>query len=144
MVGIGKVQHAVGTWRSSVAMLAAGLLLAACSGGPSLQATTNPALSTTPAGSGHLPALGNLSGLAPAEVVALIGDPDLRRLDPPAEVWQYRNADCVLDLYFYDSGANSRMVYAETRSRMPQRTPAATSCLQSFGSLTQPTRETKL
>ncbi|MGH6983939.1 MAG: hypothetical protein ACREEI_06915 [Stellaceae bacterium] len=92
----------------------------------------------------HPATLGDLNGLAPAQVAALIGDPDLRRVDPPAEIWQYRNADCVLELYFYDSGANSRMVYAETRSRTTQRTPDAMTCTQGLGSLTLPTRQTKL
>lgn len=147
MMGTGKVRQASGTRRGSVAVLAAGLLLAACSGrpnGPSPQATATPAVPPTAAALGHLPTLGDLKGLAPAQVAALIGDPDLRRVDPPAEVWQYRNADCVLELYFYNNGADSRMVYAETRSRTPQRTPDAMSCPQGFGSLTPPTRQTKL
>jgi len=147
MVGIDKVRQTVGMRRGSVAVLAGGLLLAACSGHPnasSPQATATPTVSPTPTAMGRLPALGALNGLAPAQVAALIGDPDLRRVDPPAEVWQYRNADCVLELYFYDSGADSRMVYAETRSRVPQHTPDAMTCSQGFGSLTPPTRQTKL
>ncbi len=128
--------------RGSVAMLAIGLLLAACSGQPNTASTQATATAVAP--TGHLAALGDLNGLAPAQVAALIGDPDLRRVDPPAEIWQYRNANCVLELYFYDSGANSRMVYAETRSRTPQHTPEAMTCSQGFGSLTPPTRQTKL
>lgn len=143
MVGIGKVRQAIGARHGSVAALAAGLLLAACSGHPN---TASPQATATraPASLGRLPALGDLNGLAPAQVAALIGDPVLRRVDPPAEIWQYRNADCVLELYFYDSGADSRMVYAETRSRTPQRSPGAMSCSQGFGSPTPPTRQTKL
>jgi len=142
MVGSGTVRQAIGRRRGSVAVLAAGLLLAACSGHPD---ASSPYAATTPAiAPGHLAALGDLSGLAPAQVAALIGDPDLRRVDPPAEIWQYRNADCVLELYFYDSGANSRMVYAETRNRAPQRTPGAMTCAQGFGSPMPATRQTKL
>jgi len=148
MVGIRKVRHAIGTRRSRVAVLAAGLLLAACSShpnDPSPRTAATPIILPTLEALSHPPALGDLNGLAPAQVAALIGDPDLRRVDPPAEVWQYRNANCVLELYFYDSGASSRMVYAETRSRTPQRTPGTTSCSQGFGSLTTPlTRQTKL
>ena len=141
MGGIGTVRQAIGRRRGGGALLA-GLLLAACSGHPN---TASPQAAATPAtASGHLAALGDLNGLAPAQVAALIGDPDLRRVDPPAEIWQYRNADCVLELYFYDSGANSRMVYAEARSRTPTRTPNAMTCTQGFGSLTPPTRQTKL
>src|SRR5487761_315896 len=141
MAGIDKVRQVVGMRRSSVATLAAGLLLAACSGQPN---TSSPQAIAMPAGFSQRPALGALNGLAPAQVAALFGHPDLRRVDPPAEVWQYRHADCVLELYFYDSGADSRMVYAETRSRTPQRTPDAMTCSQGFGSLIPPTRQTKL
>ena len=143
MAGIGTVRQASGLWCGGGAVLAASLLLAACSGHPnslSPQVTATPAVAPT----GRLSALGDLNGLAPAQVAALIGDPDLRRVDPPAEVWQYRNANCVLELYFYDSGADSRMVYAETRSRTPQRTPDAMACTQGFRSLTPLTRQTKL
>ncbi|MGH6973393.1 MAG: hypothetical protein ACRED6_02065 [Stellaceae bacterium] len=142
MGGIGTVRRAIGRRRGGVGLLATSLLLAACSGHPNAaapQATAMPAVTPD-----HPATLGDLNGLAPAQVAALIGDPDLRRVDPPAEIWQYRNADCVLELYFYDSGANSRMVYAETRSRTTQRTPDAMTCTQGLGSLTLPTRQTKL
>jgi hypothetical protein len=127
--------------RFHAAALGAGLVLAACSSGP----TTAPQSAATSTVRPTLAALGDLKGLAPAQVTALIGDPDLRRVDPPAEIWQYRSADCVLDLYFYDSGATSRMVYAETRSRLPQRSPTAGApCRQGLGPLVPPTRQTKL
>lgn len=75
----------------------------------------------------------------------MIGNPDLRRVDPPAEIWQYRNAECVLDLYFYDSGASRRLVYAETHSRLPDRRPGeAAHCRQKFGPPLSPTRQTRL
>jgi len=147
MVGIDKVRRRIGTRHGTVAALAAGLLLTACSGGPAAtppQATATPTVLPTLASLGHPPALRDLNGLAPVQVAALIGAPDLRRVDPPAEIWQYRRADCVLDLYFYDSGASSSMVYAEAHSRAPERTPDAVSCQQGFGPLTSPTRQTKL
>lgn len=147
MVGIDKVRRAIGTRHGNIAALAAGLLLAACSGDPAVtppQATATPTVLPTLAALGHPPALRDLNGLAPAQVAALIGDPDLRRVDPPAEIWQYRSADCVLDLYFYDSGTSSSMVYAEAHSRTPERTPDAVSCRQGFGPLAAPTRQTKL
>ena len=147
MVDIGSFWRVIDKRRSSVAVLGAGLLLAACSNGPAAttpQATATPTVPPTLAALGHPPALRDLNGLAPAQVAALIGDPDLRRVDPPAEIWQYRSADCVLDLYFYDSGASSSMVYAEAHSRTPERTPNAVSCRQGFGPLASPTRQTKL
>src|SRR5487761_1254305 len=139
MAGIDKVRQVVGMRRSSVATLAAGLLLAACSGQPN---TSSPQAIAMPAGFSQRPALGALNGLAPEQVTALIGDPDLRRVDPPAEIWQYRSADCVLELYFYDSGTTSRMVYAEAHSRLAEARPAAgVSCSQNLGPLISASRQ---
>jgi len=42
-----------------------------------------------------------LLGLARADVAALLGPPRLLRRDPPAEMWQYRNEECVLHLFLY-------------------------------------------
>ncbi len=149
MVGTAKFGRRIGgTRRFRAAALGASLLLAACSSGPTTVAPQSAATPTVPptlAALGHAPAIRDLKGLAPAQVAALIGDPDLRRVDPPAEVCQYRSADCVLDLYFYDGGASSRMVYAETRSRLPQRSPGAgAQCRQGLVPLTPSTRQTKL
>ncbi len=58
-----------------------------------------------------------LTGLGPAELVALFGEPDFRRRDPPAELWQYRSADCVLDVFLYGEGGTYRVVRSETRDR---------------------------
>ncbi len=75
-----------------------------------------------------------LLGLDPQRLAALLGDPELRRQEPPAEVWQYRNAACVLDIFFYPEGgpeggperrpdgdgrgaARQRVVHSEARSR---------------------------
>ena len=129
------------------ALAVAGLLLAACSSGPASapQAAARPTVVPTLAALGRPPAIADLKGLAPEQVTALIGNPDLRRVDPPAEIWQYRSADCVLDLYFYNSGASSQMVYAETRSRLPQRRPGAgMPCGRDLGPMTPATRQTKL
>ncbi|GEM_PF-1451533 len=130
----------------SAAIACTSLLLAACSGDPATgarQATADP--TTTLAALGHAPAIRDLTGLAPGQVAALIGNPDLRRVDPPAEIWQYRTADCVLDLYFYDSGSSSRLVYAESHSRQPQQGPSqAASCRNDLAPLVHPTRQTRL
>jgi len=63
------------------------------------------------------PAAQPLTGLSAAEVVALLGEPDFRRAEPPAELWQYRSADCVLDLFLYGDAAGARVVHSETRDR---------------------------
>jgi hypothetical protein len=58
-----------------------------------------------------------LKGMKQADIVALLGEPDFRRNEPPAELWQYRAADCVLDLFF-DRGADGlRVSAAATRGR---------------------------
>jgi hypothetical protein len=62
-------------------------------------------------------ALDRLTGLRPTDLVALLGEPSLRRSDPPAELWQYRGAGCVLELYLYREGDAWRVVHAETGGR---------------------------
>jgi len=37
------------------------------------------------------------------QVSYLLGAPAAKRSESPAEVWQYRTAQCVLDVYFYDN-----------------------------------------
>jgi hypothetical protein len=89
--------------------------------------------------------LGNLAGLAPSQVAALYGQPDFRRNDPPAEVWQYRSADCVLDLYFYSGDGGEQLVFAQGRPRSLQQDVAAGHCLDGdAATLRARTKETKL
>src|SRR5215469_5573336 len=73
----GHRRSSAGNWHVARRRRDARRRLAACSGQPntaSPQAMTKPTLAPT----GHLSALGDLNGLAPAQVAALIGDPDLR------------------------------------------------------------------
>jgi hypothetical protein len=65
-------------------------------------------------------------GWSAAELVALLGAPDFRRVEPPAELWQYRSADCVLDLFLYAEKGAMRVVHSETRER--GAAAAAASC----------------
>ncbi|NNG04617.1 MAG: hypothetical protein HKM95_11020 [Inquilinus sp.] len=58
-----------------------------------------------------------LIGLAPQQISAVLGEPELQRQEPPAEVWQYRTEDCVFDLYLYREESDSRAVHYEARSR---------------------------
>jgi hypothetical protein len=89
--------------------------------------------------------LGNLAGFAPSQVAALYGQPDFRRNDPPAEVWQYRSADCVLDLYFYSENGGEQLVFAQSRPRSLEQNAAAGSCLDGdAAALRARTKETKL
>jgi hypothetical protein len=91
------------------------------------------------------PQLRELSGLAPSQVAALYGQPDFRRNDPPAEVWQYRSADCVLDLYFYGGDSGEQLVFAQSRPRSLQQDVAAGHCRDGDAApLRAHMRETKL
>lgn len=56
-----------------------------------------------------------LVGAAPSAITARLGEPDFRRSEPHAEIWQYAGGDCSLFVYFYetDGGAlGSRYVDA--------------------------------
>ena len=84
---------------------------------PAFVANPFPAPPALPSSPSQVPAIGDLAGMGPPEILALLGEPDLQREEPPAEIWQYRAADCVLDLFFYRQGDALRLVRAETRDR---------------------------
>ena len=56
-------------------------------------------------------------GLEPAALESLLGQPEFKRVEPPAEVWQYRGEACVLDVILYTEGAAGpfRVTYYEIR-----------------------------
>tara|TARA_B100000029_G_C17448319_1_gene914035 strand:+ start:618 stop:1166 length:549 start_codon:yes stop_codon:yes gene_type:complete len=59
-----------------------------------------------------------LMGLEPAAINHLLGKPSLLRTEPPAQVWQYKIADCVLDIFLYTDETepeNVRVSYFEIR-----------------------------
>lgn len=58
-----------------------------------------------------------LRGLSAPELARILGEPDFVREEPPAVIWQYRGAGCVLDLFFYRGGDELRVAYAEARDR---------------------------
>tara|TARA_R110002110_G_scaffold12692_19_gene60264 strand:+ start:4263 stop:4628 length:366 start_codon:yes stop_codon:yes gene_type:complete len=49
----------------------------------------------------------SLIGVAPSALSARLGQPDFRRTEPEAEIWQYGGGHCSLFVYFYkaDGGA---------------------------------------
>jgi hypothetical protein len=65
----------------------------------------------------RVPELPVLTGMDPAQLTALLGEPDLRRSEPPAELWQYRSADCVLDVFLYVDSTGYHVMRSETRNR---------------------------
>jgi hypothetical protein len=75
-----------------------------------------------------------LIGLDKAAITALIGKPGFLRIDPPAELWRYRQAGCILDIFLYATGGNSepkRAKHIEARSRTGQPLPM-TPCLDAI------------
>lgn len=65
------------------------------------------------------PALSTLAGMTLDQVIGLLGPPRFKRRDNPAEIWQYRNKACALDLFLYrvENGAGFRVRHFETRMR---------------------------
>ena len=58
----------------------------------------------------------DLVGLDGPALERLLGEPGLVRRDYPAEVWQYRSATCVLDVYFYPDHDRLAVAHAEARA----------------------------
>ena len=78
------------------------------------QSAPRPAISRPP----KIPPTPNpdlLLGLDTAQVEELLGNADLRRSEPPAQVWQYESRQCVLHLFLYENGGEYRVEYYETR-----------------------------
>jgi hypothetical protein len=110
-------------------------VLAACSAAP-------PDAPPVTAARGPI-AMPSLTGLSAEQVVALLGEPDFRRAEPPAELWQYRGADCVLDIFLYDGAGGFHVVRSETRER--RLVQAATGeCAGGGDAFTHQTHQTPL
>jgi len=117
-IGRGSRRQGVGRGIGIVAALALAAALAAC-GGPAQTGRVPPdqrggAAPGAPPTSSELK---RLDGLSDREVRGVLGEPDFRRNEPPAEIWQYRSAECVLDLFLYDDSGQFRVAYAETHDR---------------------------
>lgn len=72
-----------------------------------------------------------LQDLAPDKVTQTLGEPELVRREPPAEVWQYAVENCVVDVFFFDRGAGPRVAHVEGRDRRG-RESSADRCLESL------------
>lgn len=80
----------------------------------------------------RLPGPQDLTGLDGLQIEALLGSPDFRRRDPPAELWQYSGPGCILDAFLYaDGGSTLRVRHVEARSRSVTRVPLA-DCYRSI------------
>jgi len=92
-------------------------LLGACSAAPSPESLSPSPSATAPPAPARPWVMREFDGLSAAELVAWLGKPDFRHAEPPAELWQYRGADCVLDLFLYPQAGSERVVYSEARGR---------------------------
>jgi hypothetical protein len=65
-------------------------------------------------------------------VVALLGPADFNRVDGPAEILQYRNGRCILDVFLYTkaAGGETRVTHVEARDGNME-TVSEESCLNS-------------
>lgn len=56
------------------------------------------------------PSIDTLTGQTAESIETLLGQPQFRRRDKPAELWQYRATGCVLDLFLYPGAGSSLAV----------------------------------
>jgi len=60
-----------------------------------------------------------LVGLSQFDVTQALGEPSFVRKDKGVEIWQYRNADCILDLFLYESRTGFKVDHSELRGSHP-------------------------
>lgn len=68
-------------------------------------------------GPDRVPAPRTLLGLEYHQVMALLGEPSFKRRDDPAQIWQYRDSICILDVFLYrpEGGGAYRVTHVEVR-----------------------------
>lgn len=67
-------------------------------------------------------------GFSPERVLPILGAPDFVRRDGNAQIWQYRANHCVLDLFLYQNGSETRVKHAELRPRVANSAESVDSC----------------
>jgi len=72
--------------------------------------------------------IASLASLTGPELTARLGKPDFQRREPPAELWQYRSAACVLNVFLYPQADGALKVsYVHTQDPRQTRS-SADSC----------------
>ncbi len=66
---------------------------------------------------GAVPGPERLIGLGEDGVAALLGQPAFKRRDPPAQVWQYSDGTCILDIFLYREGGDRSYTVAHVAAR---------------------------
>jgi hypothetical protein len=75
-----------------------------------------------------------LAGMDADNVARLLGSPGLLRHDGPAQIWQYVDEACILDLFLYNNGGRHLVEYVEARAANMGGTspPTAQSCVDAI------------
>ncbi len=76
-----------------------------------------------------------LIGLGADQIQKMFGPPDFKRRDPPAEIWQYRKAGCMLDFFLYQKygGAEEYSVtHVEARGRSVEEVSGSECLLEAL------------
>ncbi len=81
-----------------------------------------------------IPDLYQLVGMNRGDLSGLLGKPSLRRSEPPAEVWLYSAAQCVLHVFLYNDAAQGRYLvsHVEVAHRQQRAIHAVASSGDSF------------
>ncbi len=78
----------------------------------------------------------NIIGLSPQTVEEILGPAEIARREKDARVWMYKNADCVIHLYFYENELGDMTLdYVDSLAAdltAPNPTVSADACLDSF------------
>jgi hypothetical protein len=113
-------------WAAALVLMVSGCDATHSTGDAAIE-TSTPVLAPADLGADQL------SGLARAELTALLGAADFDRRDGPAEILQYRHGTCVLDVFLYRDSANVpfRVAYVEARGP-DMRKVAGDDCLRSL------------
>ncbi|MBK8210914.1 MAG: hypothetical protein IPK78_14080 [Rhodospirillales bacterium] len=104
------------------------LIVAACAGSGNDTGTSRVEPAVAGGGSSPVAALGQGADPAPAQLVGLdadqlerlLGPADFKRSDGPAELLQYRDTECIIDLFLYPDAASGayRVTHVDARDRI--------------------------
>ena len=90
------------------------------------------------------PKIQSLKNKTAREIIFALGNPDFRRTDKPAELWQYQHKKCNLDLFLYPQ-SNKKLSVEFLDVRALEKTDIAPQiCLQSIIEAKTRTHEPKL
>ena len=73
-----------------------------------------------------------LVGHSGRELAGWLGEPILKRRDPPAELWQYRAPSCVVDFFLYGDKTQDGAAFAVSHVEVRPREADARACLSAI------------